>query len=127
MWIKAIARQILRPRRLLWIVLPLLLAGGAFIGFYQYHFRAAKAAFDQDQFDDAKSHIYKCLAIWPRSVAGHLLAARIDRFMGKYREAEKHLVSANGLDSGNTEALQIEWGLLSAHERISEQTEGALL
>lgn len=126
MSIKTIARQLLRPRRLFWVLTPVLLAVGGFIGYYQYHFRAAQTAFDRDQFDAAKNHIDKCLAVWPRSVAAHLLAARIDRFMGQFLRAEHHLVEANRLDNGNSEALQIEWGLLSAHERISDQTEGAL-
>src|SRR5262249_38798548 len=96
-----------------------------FVGYYQYHFRAAQAAFDRDEFESAKSHIDRCLTVWPRSVAAHLLAARIDRFMGQFIPAEQHLVEARRLDNDSSEALQIEWGLLSAHNQLTEQAEGA--
>jgi predicted Zn-dependent protease len=107
-------RRQCRPWRLL--VAALLLAGGAIAaveGYAWYHFDAAADALAQYQNDAARRHLDRCLAIWPRSPAAHLLAARAERRAGHFSEASEHLDQCQQhADQQHADEIAFEWALL---------------
>jgi predicted Zn-dependent protease len=94
----------------------LLLAGG--LGGRQvwawYHYRAASAALERYRHDEARSHLDKCLEVWPTSVPIHLLAARAARRAQAYPEAEKLLNDCRRLALKAPDEVTLEWSLLRA-------------
>lgn len=77
-------------------------------------YRAAEQALGDEQLEQARSHILKCLRIWGHSSASHFLAARIERLSGHYPQAEQQLHECVRLRHGPTEATQLEQALLRA-------------
>jgi tetratricopeptide (TPR) repeat protein len=79
-----------------------------------YHFRGAEQALREDRLDDAQRHVHLCLRVWNRTVATHLLAARIERALDHYAAIEDHLHEATRLQGGPSAATQLEWLLTRA-------------
>jgi tetratricopeptide (TPR) repeat protein len=79
-----------------------------------YHYRAAKRALEAENWEQARQDIDSALAVWPRSAATHLLAARIGRLSGDYVGAQRHLKEAKQLMGPSNEALQLEWVMYRA-------------
>src|SRR5437868_5829239 len=89
-----------------------LLAGWGGVNIWaDYQLRAAERAWQEDRTDDARRHIESCLFFRP--VQAHLLGARIERLLGRYREAEQHLRDCKD-SAGMTQRIQLEWVLLRA-------------
>ncbi len=107
-----------RPR---WAVLIglifLLLAAGAFLGgrllLFEHHLRAARAALEEQDCDEARPHIDACLRLRPESASVHFVAARGLRRAGFYDEAEEHLRAWERL-AGQTPDTLLEWAMLGA-------------
>jgi tetratricopeptide (TPR) repeat protein len=64
-------------------------------------------------FDHARTHLAKCLAVWPDSAETHFLMARAARRGGRYDEAEMHLHRATELH-WVADALDAEHAMLKA-------------
>jgi tetratricopeptide (TPR) repeat protein len=79
-----------------------------------YQFRAAEQALREDRLDDAGRHIRRCLLVWNGGAATHLMAARIERALDHFAQAEEHLQEATRLQGGPSEATQLEWVLARA-------------
>jgi tetratricopeptide (TPR) repeat protein len=73
----------------------------------------AVRAFQEDRLNDGHKLIQQFLKTWPDHGPGHLLAARLDRLLGNYAGAEKHLNECKRL-GGMTGDLQVENLLLRA-------------
>jgi tetratricopeptide (TPR) repeat protein len=89
-----------RPRR--WLILalvPLLaclaVALGVGSAYRQYdawrHHRAARAALERGDLEQARADLAVCLAVWPNDVEDQFLAARTARRLERFDEAEEHL------------------------------------
>jgi tetratricopeptide (TPR) repeat protein len=111
----AAARPARRRRRWPWLLLAAggLLLGGllAVQGWAHWQERSARRELADEHLDEAKRHIDLALRVHDRSVAAHLLAARIARLRGAYSEAEQHLSRCDRRD-GLSEPVQLEWLLL---------------
>jgi tetratricopeptide (TPR) repeat protein len=97
------------------LVLALLLLAGPAGGLYAYALRqwyAAQATVKKGWSADARAGIDLCLAVWPRSVPVHLLAARAARLRGDFADAEAHLNRCLQLHGGATDAIQLEFLLV---------------
>ena len=106
------------PRR--WLLALAVLSGlslGGYWGARQlwagYHLRAAHKALDRWQFDDARTHLHFCLAVWPRDAALQLLAAQAARRAGLFDEAARHLDECRRLN-GDASLRALEAALLAA-------------
>jgi tetratricopeptide (TPR) repeat protein len=101
------------PRLTLLLVFGLVLGTGFGLWrFAVYQWRAARAALEADQFQEARDRLDYCLIAWPRSVDVHLLAARAARLTGDLDAAESHLNRCLKLHDGATDGVQIEFLLL---------------
>jgi tetratricopeptide (TPR) repeat protein len=87
------------------------LAGWHLAAWHDY--RAALQAIGRRDFTEARSHLARCLSVWPHSAEVHLLAARTARRGGAYDEAEKHLKECQRLD-WPAEEIQLEHDLIHA-------------
>jgi tetratricopeptide (TPR) repeat protein len=97
-------------------VLLLLSVGGSFLGRQLWawqHLQQAREALRQRNFPEALSHLQRCLEVWPRDPATHLLAAQAARRADLRDEAERHLLDCAQL-SAAPEALRLEHSLLKA-------------
>jgi tetratricopeptide (TPR) repeat protein len=91
-----------------------------------YHFRAGRRALEDYAVVRARGHLGRCLRVWPRSAAAHLLAARAARAAGAYEEAEGHLEACERF-GGDTPELRLEEQLLDVQRgRASPATEELL-
>lgn len=79
----------------------------------EYHFRAGRQALERRDYAGGRGHLRKCLAVWPRGPATHLLAARAAVGVGAYAEAERHLDASEEL-GGERQAIRLERHLLDA-------------
>jgi tetratricopeptide (TPR) repeat protein len=110
-----------RRRRLGWCllaaaVLLLLGVGGYFLGrqlWARQHLEQAREALRQRNFAEALSHLRRCLEVWPRDPATHLLAAQAARRAGLVEEARRRLLDCARLPAA-PEALRLEHNLLQA-------------
>src|SRR5262245_39982182 len=112
-----------------WLSAILVVAALVAVGVYffgEYHFHAAQAALGDDELKAAERHIDRCLRVWPRSPAAHLLAARISRYLGKLNDAEAHLGVCSSVQGGASDATQLEWLLLRAQSGEFEALEAGL-
>ncbi len=90
-----------------------------------YHARAAERAAQRGDFEEARSHLAVCLAVWPDSGRTHLLAARAARRAGRLDEAEQHLNRAQAL-GGRTDETALERVLLRVERGDVAEVEGYL-
>src|SRR5437016_4220961 len=74
---------------------------------FQRDFREAQRAFQLDLLSDASRHIEAYLKLRPDDLEGHFLAARIDRLLTRFPEANGHLEECKRLE-GVTERFQLE-------------------
>src|SRR5437899_2370978 len=95
------------------ILLVVLLAASAGVVYYvgRVHFHAARRAYDQQDFDRARTELEACLRVWPQSYPAHLLAAQTARRRRAYDEAEQHLAACERLE-GETDTARLESVLL---------------
>jgi tetratricopeptide (TPR) repeat protein len=106
-----------------------LLLGGSALALHllaTHRFAEAQAALKIGQPGEARARLRLCLRVWPRSVASHLLAARIERADSNYPEAERFLKEATRLQGGPSDATQLEWVLLRAQGGGLEEVESGL-
>jgi tetratricopeptide (TPR) repeat protein len=99
---------------LLGIILFTLGLAGVFV-WGEYHYRAAKTALENDEFDAARQHVAHCLDLWPNNAEVHLLAARIARRSSEPRMTkvvEKHLLRCETILGGTPQEVWLEWALL---------------
>jgi predicted Zn-dependent protease len=68
---------------------------------------------ERRDFDEARTHLAKCLEVWPNSGETHFLMARAARRSSRYDEAEAHLHRASELHWA-AEALDAEQAMLKA-------------
>jgi tetratricopeptide (TPR) repeat protein len=104
-------------RRPIWLLLILVLfGGGAFAavhGWAAYQFRAGQSALDRYQHEQALGHLEQCLAIWPRSVPAHILAARALRRLNRFDEGLEHVDRARAAaDPAAAPEVAFEWAML---------------
>jgi tetratricopeptide (TPR) repeat protein len=113
--VRAFGLLLRRTRRIVSLAVVLIAAalGGANLWAW-YHFRAAEKALRDEKLEEAHGHISRCLRIWQRGPATHLLAARIERVSGNYSQAEQHLAACRRLQHGPSEQSQLEEILLRA-------------
>jgi Tfp pilus assembly protein PilF len=112
------------------IVLIILVLMGTGTGFYAFalsQWEAAQGAVRESRFEDAKSHLAFCLAIWPRSVQVHILAARAARLKGEFSEAEAYLNQCLKLEHGATEPVQVEFLLMRVQRGEEDAVASELL
>ncbi len=107
-----------RPRNLALVAALLaLLAAGGYVGgrrlLFEQHLRAARAALDDQDCDEARPHLAACLRLRPDSAEVHFLAARGLRRAGFYDEAADHLRECQRL-GGSTPDTLLEWAMLGA-------------
>jgi predicted Zn-dependent protease len=98
------------------LVVVLLAAGASFVGrlwLFDYHLRAARAALDDQDCDEARPHLAACLRLRPDSAEVRFTAARGLRRAGFYDEAADHLREYQRLAGPTPDAL-LEWALLGA-------------
>src|ERR1700730_5061590 len=70
-------------------------------------FRDGQRAFQGGRLNDAQEHLSHYLESHPGNAEAHLLAARVDRLLGHYSGAEKHLNECQRL-GGMTGDIQVE-------------------
>jgi tetratricopeptide (TPR) repeat protein len=75
----------------------------AYMGWGEYHYRAAEKANRQRDFAGAREHISKALRVFPRGPKTRLLAARIARRAGNLGEAMDQLDVCNSLVDSSQE------------------------
>jgi tetratricopeptide (TPR) repeat protein len=90
-----------------------------------YHYNAAARAFEEDRLADARSDIEACLRFWSGRTKAHLLAARIERLSGGFKQAAEHLKKCRDLE-GMTETTQLEWLLIRAQSGEIADVESGL-
>src|SRR5579864_1591040 len=92
-----------------WLGLPAVLVSaiGANEWWRTRQFEAAHRAFQEDRLKDAQENIQSYLQARPDNAAAHLLAARLDRLLGSYAGAVKHLEECKRL-SGMSADIQVE-------------------
>jgi tetratricopeptide (TPR) repeat protein len=105
-------------------IVLLLLCGPALLGlgawflllplWARHHFRAAEAALDRLDFDEAREHLDRCLRFSPEDPAAHLLAAQAARRAGALEDANRHLRAAGRLPGVNRDGLVLEQALLTS-------------
>lgn len=118
-----------RWRGFLVVVVGCLLVGGGWLGcewWSGWHERLARTALEEEELDSAQRHIGLALQIRSDRVPTNLLAARIERAMRAYPEAEQYLVRCKEL-GGMTEPLQLEWILLRCEKGDVDELSPALL
>jgi Tfp pilus assembly protein PilF len=97
-------------------------------GVYQwanYHLQAARTAFEKGLFAEASAHVRLCLDARPDDDDAHFLAAGIERRLGDFKTAEKHLQAYKRI-RGVTDEFQTEWILLRSQAGELYQYEHAL-
>jgi len=77
------------------------------------HLREAQRALQLDLLPRASTAINSHLVQFPNDAEAHLLAARIERLLGKPIPAQKHLEEYKRIE-GSTDRFQLEWLLLRA-------------
>ena len=111
--------RLLLQRSPWWVLLVLALAGIG-TGYlvvrclqFEYHFRAARRAYDREAFEEAGDRLARCLEIDPRSGRAHFLAARTARRSGQPDFAEEELTACEDLD-WPADDMRLERTLLAA-------------
>ncbi len=99
----------------------------------RHHYRAAIRSFEtssatgsRQAAEEALEEIRRALAIWPRSTASHLLAARVARRLQRYDEASARLQRCQELGL-SPETLDLEWGKLRVQQGMLAPSESVLL
>jgi predicted Zn-dependent protease len=111
------------------LVLTFLLLAGTAAGLYGYalhEWHAARRALAEDRTRDARASLDFCLRVWPRSPEVLVLAARAARLDGDFEGADAHLRQCMRLESGATEATQLEYLLMRAQTGDEEAVEPTL-
>ena len=86
---------------------------GCSYGYFRYQFISARTAVQEGRLQEARGRLDRALTVWPRSVDGHLLAARAARLSGDFEAAESHLNRCKQLQNNEaSEATQIEFRLM---------------
>jgi tetratricopeptide (TPR) repeat protein len=91
-----------------------------------HRFHAAEQALQTHHLEEAQQHLQFYLSIWPRSLDANLLAARTERLLGNYEQAESYLNRCKELQPIATGASQLEWLLLRAQRGELEDVEEGL-
>src|SRR5262249_34931161 len=108
-----------RPRTMLLAAACLLVLGGASYPLLAphleaaQHWRQAQVAAEDADFDQARTHLARCLQVWPRSGAVHFLQARTLRRAGAFDDALRELDETERL-GGDPAAVALERALLQA-------------
>jgi tetratricopeptide (TPR) repeat protein len=112
-------------RRRLRVLFPVLLLLGATLGgvhgWAAWNARAAREAFADRRYDDARSHLQHCLWAWPGSLPIRLLAARIERLDSRFDRAEQYLRECKNLAGETTVDIQVEEHLLWAQQGAADR------
>jgi tetratricopeptide (TPR) repeat protein len=95
------------------VLLGLLAAAAGYFLSAESHLRAARRALERRAYAEARAHLDRYLAVWPRDPTAHLLAARCARGAGDFDEAER-LIAACGRLGADREAVALEFVLLHA-------------
>lgn len=124
----ALTRTVWRRLALaLGVVVVLGLAGAAAANVWaQSHYDRAARALRAYHLDEARTHVRRCLQVWRRSPAAHLLAARIERARGDYEQAEAYLNDYQRLKPRVDEDWQLEMVLLRAQRGELDEVEKGL-
>jgi predicted Zn-dependent protease len=112
------------------LVVLLIVAAGVVGGGHAwaaYQFAQAQAAVDEDRFADARTHLWWCLRLWPRSADTRLFAARLERLAMNFPAAAAYLEDCQALQKGPSDATQLEWLCLRAEGGDLEKLEPGLL
>jgi tetratricopeptide (TPR) repeat protein len=88
-----------------------------------YHFRQAKRELQRYHPGECRRHLAIYLQWRPHDVTAHLLAARANRQLGNYDEAEQHLVQAQREQGKTSLDVTLEWALHRATLGDLKQTE----
>lgn len=88
-----------------------------------YHFRQAKLELQHYHPEEGRRHLAIYLKWRPDDVAAHLLAARANRHLGNYDEAEQHLMQAQREQRNPSLDVTLEWALHRASLGDLKQTE----
>ena len=94
-------------------LVALVALGAGLVAWNHHHVASAQRLFEQDRYQEAHDHLVQCLG--PRSPDTTLLAARIERFLGKFQDAERSLAEARRSAGTTTERVQLELILLRLH------------
>jgi tetratricopeptide (TPR) repeat protein len=116
--------QLRRPR--VWLPLMLLAVAGLLAEPYLeaiYSYGAGRRALDRNHAREARSWFERCLRVWPRSPAVHLLASRAARLTRDHEAAEHHLTECQRLEGEPSEESNLEWALLQAENGNLEGVE----
>jgi tetratricopeptide (TPR) repeat protein len=89
------------------------------------HGRAAREALAHGDLERARTELDAYLAVWPDSAEYHFLAARTDRRLSRYDEAEEHLRRCREL-GGKREDIALEHRLIAVEQGASPADERAL-
>jgi tetratricopeptide (TPR) repeat protein len=113
--VRSVAR---RARRRPWTaalltLLVIAIVVGSAYAYVRHQWRAAQDDVRELRLDQARDRLKICLALWPRRVEVHLLAARTARLSGDFETAEAHLNKCLKL-VGPTEDVQLEYLLIRA-------------
>jgi tetratricopeptide (TPR) repeat protein len=126
-YLPRLARPGFKITLVLVVLLSLLGTGASLYGYALYQWHAAQRAVKEDRPEEALDRLKICLILWPRSVPVHLLAARAARQSMDFTNAEDHLNLCLKLESGATEAIQLEFLLMRAQTGEEDKVWPALL
>src|SRR6516165_10439472 len=91
-----------------------------------YHWRRAQQAVEQFDLKEARSHLARCLQIWPKNGEARFLMARTCRRAGDFDAAREHLAEAERL-GWVKEIIDLEYQLMTAQMGLPARAEPALV
>ncbi len=100
-----------------WIVYPQAMAAS--------HWRKARRAIDDYDFESARRHLDECLKVWPQSAETQFLMARTCRRDGNLDQARQYLKEAKRLNWVQPQ-IQLEYLLMQAQAGLVRQVEPKL-
>lgn len=124
-------RRVMRahPRWLIVLAVLLILAGTAAggYGYALWQWASAREAVRHDRPEEAQAALNVCLAVWPRDLRVHLLAARAARLRKDLPGAEAHLNRCLKIQGGATEDVQLEFLLLRVQAGEADEVAPTLM
>jgi tetratricopeptide (TPR) repeat protein len=96
------------------LVVGLAAALGAPHAWAWYQLRAARSALARYHPEAARTHLERCLRVWPGSEQAHLLACRAAWQCADFEEADRQRRACQRLLGGAPDAVAREWALLQA-------------
>jgi tetratricopeptide (TPR) repeat protein len=91
-----------------------------------YHWRRAQQAVEQFDLKEARSHLARCLQIWPKNGEARFLIARTCRRAGDFDAAREHLAEAERL-GWVKEIIDLEYQLITAQMGLPARAEPTLV